>query len=69
MRDPLAAVLQAILSLVIVGLVTPVALATIPPMRDTRVGQIAIVVVLALTFVVIRLLWPGKRRGTRADRT
>jgi hypothetical protein len=65
MRDPIAVILQAVVSLAIVGFVMPMVLAEVPPARDNRVGLLVAAVVLGTTFVVIRLLWPGKRSQSR----
>jgi hypothetical protein len=62
MRAPIAVLLQIVASLLIVGLVMPVVLASVPSARDGGVGSVLALVALGTTFVMIRLLWP-RRRG------
>jgi hypothetical protein len=65
----LVAAIQAIVSLALVGLLMPIVLETAPEVRESRVGSVILLVALAVTFVVIRLLWPGPRRNPRVTRS
>ena len=61
MRDALTAVVQVAISVLIVGLVMPVVVVTIPASRESRVGLGLSILLTALAFVVIRLAWPRRR--------
>ncbi len=62
MRDAVATVVQIAVSVLVVGLMMPLVLVTVPASRDDRVGLALSAVFLATTFVVLRLAWPKQRR-------
>jgi hypothetical protein len=61
MRNSVIAVVQVAISVLVVGLVMPVVLATVPATRDNRVGLGVSVLFIAMTFVIVRLAWPRRR--------
>jgi hypothetical protein len=61
MRDPLAALLQVILSLTVVGALLPGLLVAMPSARLSQVGLGLSVTLVAATFGLLRLVWPRRR--------
>jgi hypothetical protein len=61
MRDAVATVVQIAVSVLVVGLIMPVVLVTVPASRDDRVGLGLSAAFLTTAFVVIRLAWPKRR--------
>ena len=52
---------QIVVSLVITALSLPALLGTVPALRDQPMGLLVMGVVLAVTFVGIRLVWPRRK--------
>ena len=61
MRDPLAAILQVILSLAVVGAGLPGLLVAVPGAREGHVGLVLPATLIATTFGMLRLIWPRRR--------
>jgi hypothetical protein len=55
-------VIQLVLSLVVTASVMPVIFVTMPAAADQKVGLAMMTGVLVVTFVVIAMVWPGRKR-------
>lgn len=53
-------ILQVVLTVVIVVSVLPVVLVAVPPLREGRLGLVALGVMLVCTFGFVRLVWPRR---------
>jgi hypothetical protein len=60
-RDPLAAVLQVILSVTVVGAALPGLLLAVPSTRNSHAGLVLSITLVAATFGLLRLVWPRRR--------
>lgn len=53
--------IQVLISLFVAATLMPVLLVSVPEMQSASVGPAVAVVVAALTFVVVRIVWPRHR--------
>jgi len=57
-----AVVVQIIVSLVVAASLMPVLLVTVPDTQSQALGPAAALGIAALTFAIVRLVWPRHRR-------
>jgi hypothetical protein len=53
--------LQIVISLIVTALSLPALLGTVPALRDRPAGLAVMAVVMAVTFVGLRLIWPRRK--------
>ena len=63
MRGIILVVFQLVVSVLLVGLLAPAVLLTMPSAREARRGPIVIVVLGAAVFVALRWYWPRGQKG------
>jgi hypothetical protein len=63
-------VVQVLLAFVVAASVMPVLLATVPDVQDERVGGMTAAAIFVVSFVLIAMVWPGRKSKdvAKADR-
>jgi hypothetical protein len=56
-----AVVIQVLISLFVAATLMPVLLVSVPAMQSSSVGPAVAVVLAALTFMAVRIVWPRHR--------
>jgi hypothetical protein len=59
---PVVLAVQVIISLVLTASLMPVVLVTIPAAQNDRVGQGLAIGIFVLSFAVVAILWPRRKR-------
>ena len=62
MRGVVIAIIQVVVSLVVVAAVMPLLVATVPGMRDSRTGLFTVLAGVAVAFGLLKVIWPRPKR-------
>ena len=63
MRGIVLVILQIVISVLVVGLLLPAVLVSIPSSRESNHGTALAIVLAAAVFLLLRFSWPGRKRN------